>query len=101
MKNARIVFYHNVVNYVIRIKKEDYVTYPLCVFQYIYSTAISKNVSHALFNDYSISFHDNVRLLLTLLPKKEIFQLNYSLIITHFIVNGCLKQRFMDIIQET
>ena len=71
MENTRILFHHNVVDYIIRIKKEDYITYPLCVFQYIYSTTISKNVSlHALFSDYSISFRDNGGLLL--LPTNEV-----------------------------
>ena len=71
MENTRILFHHNVVDYNIRIKKEDYITYPVCVFQYIYSTTISKNVSlHALFSDYSISFHDNGGLLL--LPTNEV-----------------------------
>ena len=59
MENARIKFHHNVVYYNIKITKEDYVTYPLCIFQYISSTAISNNVSHALCKDYSISFYDN------------------------------------------
>ena len=82
MENARIKFHHNIAYHIIRIIKEDYTTYPLCVFQY--STAIPKNVrvSHALFNNYSISFHDNDGLVL--LPKTNEDDFSNKLLINYY-----------------
>ena len=61
VENTHIKFINNTYsNQAIRVKVENYIPHPFCVFQY--GTITLKNASHALLKNYSISFSGGYKL---------------------------------------